>query len=98
MTCVFAGILFGKGVYFAKNFSYSATDGFSRPDIYGVKRVFQCGVLHGYYTLGRKDLIEPPLRQGRDVRYDSVVDNIQSPNICVIFKDEQSCPQYLILF
>jgi Poly(ADP-ribose) polymerase catalytic domain len=90
--------LFGQGVYFARDFAYSARPTYSPPDPRtGHKYVFQSMVLTGQFTVGTPDMIEPPIRAG-NVRYDSVTNNINDPQIFVVFKDTYSYPEYLVTF
>jgi len=41
---------------------------------------------------------EPPQRQDAKFRYDSVTNDVQKPEIFVVFKDTQSYPEYLVAF
>ncbi|XP_027318118.3 protein mono-ADP-ribosyltransferase PARP14 isoform X2 [Anas platyrhynchos] len=90
----------GKGTYFAVDASYSAQDTYSRPDTNGKKYMYQARVLTGEYCLGSGGLIIPPPKSTADPTnlYDSVVDNINSPKMFVIFNDIQAYPEYLITF
>ena len=96
----YAATRFGRGVYFAVNANYSASDGYSKPDANGNKHMFVACVLTGKYTKGAEDLKTPPPINPKDPLklYDSVVDNISSPNMFVIFYDAQCYPEYLITF
>ncbi|XP_036451403.1 protein mono-ADP-ribosyltransferase PARP14-like [Colossoma macropomum] len=92
------GAMYGNGVYFAVDPSYSAR-GYSRPDQFGRKRMYLARVLVGDYTRGRAGLISPPPKSfiATDL-YDSVTDNQQNPSMFVIFHDVQAYPEYLITF
>lgn len=90
--------MYGQGVYFAVDFSYSAQRAYSPPDSKGVKYVFQCRVLTGQFDVGRSDMKEPPQRPGTKFRYDSVANDVSNPRIFVIFKDTQAYPEYLVSF
>jgi poly [ADP-ribose] polymerase 10/14/15 len=93
--------MFGNGVYFAKDFAYSAQDTYSPKDPKsGYKHVFQCRVLTGQFTVGKSGMIEPPPRDGSNirVRYDSVSDNVRNPSLWVVFRDTHAYPEYLITF
>ncbi|KAF6717731.1 Poly [ADP-ribose] polymerase 14 [Oryzias melastigma] len=89
---------YGRGVYFALNADYSAKE-FSPADPSGLKRLYVARVLTGRYALGKSSYVSPPPR-GSDPtdRFDSVVDNLQSPTKFVIFHDDQAYPEYLITF
>jgi len=89
----------GKGVYFARDFLYSAHVTFSVPTKSGTKYVFQCRVLTGHYALGNPNLIEPPVRVKSTLQlYDSVVNDVAEPTIFVVFQDGTAYPEYLITF
>ncbi|KAL3863200.1 hypothetical protein ACJMK2_004966 [Sinanodonta woodiana] len=91
--------LYGDGVYFAKESYYSARDLYSPPDAAGNKKVYLSKVLTGKYAVGTKGMrVPPPLVPGRPELHDSVVDDIKTPFIFVIFHDTQAYPEYLITF
>jgi len=90
--------MYGQGVYFAVDFSYSAQRAYSPPDPNGVKYVFQCRVLTGQFVAGSSDMKEPPLVPGYKFRYDTVTNDAKNPKIFVTFKDWQSYPEYLVCF
>ena len=93
--------LYGDGVYFAVNASYSAGTTYSPPDSNGNRHIFVACVLAGEYTLGGSGIKTPPPKDANvsvvDI-YDSVVDNESTPNMFVIFQDAQCYPEYLITF
>ena len=57
-------------------------------------------VLVGEYCVGDPSMIVPPPKYPwkPEILYDSVVDNRSSPNIFVVFFDNQCYPEYLITF
>ena len=87
-------------MYFATNASYSASDRYTKPEEDGLKHMYLCKVLTGEYTIGKPDLLQPPLKdQNRTgVRYDCVVNNTINTKVWVIFSDTQAYPEYLIYF
>ncbi|XP_041355403.1 protein mono-ADP-ribosyltransferase PARP15-like [Gigantopelta aegis] len=91
---------YGNGTYFATNSSYSADDTYSPPDSEGYKYVYQALVLTGDFTEGRFGIRVPPQKpySSSHIRFDSVVDRKQNPNMFVIFSDTQAYPEYLITF
>ena len=92
-------VVYGRGVYFAKNFCYSAHNQYSPPDANGYKHIYQCKVLTGEYAVGNTAMIVPPANPGNAAKkYDSTVDNPTAPTIFVIFYDTQAFPEYLIYF
>lgn len=92
--------LYGKGVYFAKDANYSARPQYSQPGPTSLRHMYLARVLVGEYTVGKKDIIVPPSKTQNDLTdtYDSVVDQMPSPEIFVVFHDLQCYPEYLITF
>ena len=93
-----AATVYGKGTYFARHASYSARDTYSPRDNNYNKYMFVVRVLTGEYACGGHDDVQPPPRTSEKDLYDSSVDNIQDPQIFVIFHDAQAYPEYLITF
>ncbi|KAL0970100.1 hypothetical protein UPYG_G00237140 [Umbra pygmaea] len=91
---------YGVGVYFAVNAQYSANPTFSPPDGAGNQRMYLARVLTGRYTRGDPSMRVTPPRSTTDPTdlYDSLVDNVQTPTMFVIFHDAQAYPEYLITF
>lgn len=91
---------YGVGVYFAVNASYSAHPRYSPPDGSGHRRMYVARVLTGRYTRGDPSMKFTPCRSPTDSAdcYDSLVDNLQTPSMFVIFHDDQAYPEYLITF
>ena len=102
MICfIIIAVVYGNGVYFAVNPAYSAQSTYARPDPNGNKRMYICKVLVGEFTQGKTDMKVPPQKAGAagsHILYDSVVDNLATPGIFVIFHDTQAYPEYLIVF
>ncbi len=95
----FLAAVYGDGVYFAANSSYSVADTYSIPNDSGQKFVFQARVLTGRYTKGFRGMRVPPhFDEENHILYDSVVDNVDRPQLFVIFHDAQAYPEYLIAF
>ena len=98
-VCCLAGALYGDGVYFARDASYSLN--YCRTDNAGLSIMYVAKVLVGNFTVGAKGMKMPPSRNNPSnpqLLYDSVVDNINNPSIYVIFADHQCYPEYLITF
>jgi len=98
---LFTATAFGDGVYFAVNANYSAQSTYSPTDSNGNKYIFLARVLTGEFTLGKTGLKTPPPKDASKSAvdlYDSVVNNISSPIMFVIFYDAQCYPEYLITF
>jgi len=85
------GTLYGNGTYFACNSKYSA-EGYSKPNSSGECKMFLATVLVGRYSQGSAGLSVPP--EG----FHSLVDNVSSPTIFVVFERKQAYPEYLICF
>lgn len=99
MFCLTATV-YGRGVYFARDASYSARNTYSPRDVNNNnKYIFVARVLTGQYALGKSDDVQPPPKHsdGKDL-YDSNVDDVTNPHIFVIFHDTQAYPEYLITF
>ncbi|XP_077979721.1 protein mono-ADP-ribosyltransferase PARP14-like [Glandiceps talaboti] len=92
--------VYGRGSYFAVNASYSATNTYSPPDKVGKKYVYRAKVLTGDFATGTRDMLVPPPKDPRKptVTYDSVTNDVNDPEIFVVFNDAVACPEYLIVF
>ncbi|XP_068735052.1 protein mono-ADP-ribosyltransferase PARP14-like [Montipora capricornis] len=91
------GVALGRGVYFARDASYSA--GFARGGT-GSRCMYLARVLVGQYCVGNSAMIVPPPKNPSrpEILYESVVDNTGSPSVFVVFYDSQCYPEYLITF
>lgn len=95
-----AATMYGNGVYFAEDASYSAQSKYSPADASGQRYMYLSRVLVGEFTLGKQGLLTPPAKNPNDLTdtYDSVVNKIPNPKIFVVFYDWQCYPEYLITF
>ncbi|KAJ8321016.1 hypothetical protein KUTeg_002603 [Tegillarca granosa] len=97
-------VVHGNGVYFAANAAYSCRTTYSPPDpSTGQRHIYQCKVLTGEFAQGQQGMRVPPNKPSTSgaashILYDSVVDNVNSPGIFVIFNDTQAYPEYHIIF
>ena len=92
-------MVYGKGVYFARDASYS--DGYAIPNAHGYRRMYFTRVLCGEYTAGNNRMIIPPPKNpqlDQNVPFDSTVDNTRNPSIFVVYNDSQNYPAYLITY
>ncbi|XP_041369514.1 protein mono-ADP-ribosyltransferase PARP15-like [Gigantopelta aegis] len=90
---------FGDGVYFAVSANYSARDTYSRPDPQGHKYMYYASVLTGDFAKGQQGMRVPPVKStNKSQLHDSVVNDVNNPQIFVIFNDTQAYPDYLIKF
>jgi len=87
----------GKGVYFARDASYSMSAEYAKPDARGVQCIFLVRVVVGEYCKGVQNALTPPARHG-NVLYDTTVDSIADPSIYVTYHDAQAYPEYLVKF
>ncbi|XP_041092740.1 protein mono-ADP-ribosyltransferase PARP14-like isoform X2 [Polyodon spathula] len=64
------------------------------------KCMFLARVLTGKYTIGKKRITAPPAMDPKkpEELYDSVVDNIRSPSLFMVFSEDCTYPDYLITF
>eukprot|EP00339_Tiarina_fusa_P025891 CAMPEP_0117013264 /NCGR_PEP_ID=MMETSP0472-20121206/10982_1 /TAXON_ID=693140 ORGANISM="Tiarina fusus, Strain LIS" /NCGR_SAMPLE_ID=MMETSP0472 /ASSEMBLY_ACC=CAM_ASM_000603 /LENGTH=1244 /DNA_ID=CAMNT_0004716535 /DNA_START=123 /DNA_END=3857 /DNA_ORIENTATION=+ len=98
----FAGlnaVAYGRGVYFARDASYSSHPRYSAPDEKGVQHMFMCRVLIGDWSKGSHDQITPEAKPYNAFElFDSTVDNVSNPSIFVVYHDSQAYPEYLVSF
>lgn len=97
--CGHNATVLGKGVYFAAQAGYSQRPTYSPPNKAGIRHVIFARVLCGDFTRGSASLLAPPPRKsGALALFDTVVDNIASPQVYVAFQDAQAFPEYVIAF
>jgi hypothetical protein len=89
--------VYGKGVYFARDASYSSSTTYSRPNVQGVQHMFLCRIVIGEYCRGVQNALAPPARNG-PILFDSTVDDLRAPSIFVTYHDAQAYPDYLVRF
>ena len=90
---------YGKGVYFARDASYS--HGYSAPDANSQRYMYYAQVLTGEYTVGNTSMLAPPAKNPQVdayVLFDSTVNNVSTPTIFVVYQDTQCYPAYLITY
>ena len=88
---------YGKGVYFARDASYSSSPQYSVPNALGMQHMFLCRVVVGEYCKGVKDALTPAVRDG-SLLFDTTVDKMANPSIYVTYNDAQAYPEYLVRF
>jgi poly [ADP-ribose] polymerase 10/14/15 len=91
---------YGKGVYFARDSSYSANPRYSEPDgSSGVQRMYLARVAVGAFVHGASGMVDAPKRNASThAVFDSVVDRVPDPTIFVVFRDYAAYPEYVIHF
>uniref|UniRef100_A0A7R9ZIB8 Poly [ADP-ribose] polymerase n=1 Tax=Craspedostauros australis TaxID=1486917 RepID=A0A7R9ZIB8_9STRA len=98
----FAGrnaVAYGKGVYFARDSSYSVDSTYSVPDANGLQHVFMCRVAVGDWCGGTYGQLTPNSKpHNRLELFDSTVDNADNPSVFVVYHDAQAYPEYLVKF
>ena len=81
------GTNYGRGVYFARDASYSA--GFCK-NLNGVRKICVCDVLVGDSSQGFQGQAVPANRPNNSLdTCDSTVDNLENPSIFVCYHDDQ---------
>lgn len=90
-------MMYGKGVYFASNSQYSV--GYAKRDDNdnGYQYMFLCRVILGESCIGRSGYTAPPRKPNSSIRYESMVDQLEYPEIFVISKDNQGT-KYLYIY
>ncbi|NWX50827.1 PAR12 polymerase, partial [Steatornis caripensis] len=92
--CGSNGTNYGKGIYFARDASYS--HGYCDPAV-KTNVMFVARVLVGDYVKGNAAYVRPPTKSVDGLRfYDSCVDNELNPSIFVVFEKYQIYPEYII--
>ncbi|NXH63334.1 PARP9 polymerase, partial [Rhabdornis inornatus] len=87
---------YGAGIYFTKN-PRNLTKGKATWEMDSKMYVFEADVVTGSYTTGHPSCIMPPAMDKNDFTlYDSLVDNLSSPEIFVIFNGFAALPRYLL--
>ncbi len=97
-VCKISGTVYGKGVYFARDASYSVKD-YCPVDDNGYSYLYYCMVLTGEYVKGSTDMIVPPVKgdpQNSVIHYDSTVDEEEDPSVYAVYYDHQAYPLYQI--
>lgn len=98
----FAGknaVVYGKGVYFARDASYSAHQKYSRADNSGTKYIFLSRVVVGDWSKGTNGQLTPDPKPHNSLElFDSTVDNVRNPSVFVVYHDSQAYPEYLVSF
>jgi poly [ADP-ribose] polymerase 10/14/15 len=92
---------YGKGTYFARDMSYSASDRYSPPNANGEKFAFLARVLVGEPCVGSSEMTMPsPKPDGSGLLHDSMVNRLQDPSIFVLSSgsDEHAYPEFMVRF
>jgi hypothetical protein len=91
--------IYGKGVYFARDTSYSVYPTYAVPDKDGSQYVMACRVVVGEYCQGHVDAVTPDIRDtATQALYDTTVglltgDTMSNPSIYVTYHDAQAYPE-----
>eukprot|EP00980_Cylindrotheca_fusiformis_P028940 scaffold22680_cov107-Cylindrotheca_fusiformis.AAC.9 len=85
---------YGKGVYFARDSSYSAYPIYAVPDSKGYQYIMACRVVVGEFCRGVSNALTPDVRNHKThTLYDSTVDSMGNPSIYVTYHDAQAYPE-----
>ena len=90
--------MWGKGVYFAENASYSINYSFSENNC---RYMLYCKVFVGEYIEmpPKQSLKEPPYRdEARRIMYDSVKGNTGGSDVYILYENNRNYPFYLVEF
>ena len=88
------GTVFGKGAYFARDAKYSSC--YTESNC-----LFVVKVLVGDYTVGRRQYTRPPEKDPSNPNqnfFDSCVNDVKDPSIFVVFENDHTYPEYLIVY
>ena len=91
--------VYGKGVYFARDASYSAYPTYAVPDKNKHQYIMACRVIVGEYCPGVTNAVTPDIRDQATLQlYDSTVgmlgnDTMSNPSIYVTYHDAQAYPE-----
>ena len=90
---------YGKGVYFARDASYSTYPLYSPPDAQGWQTIFAVRCVVGEWSKGVRDAPTPAERDpAKNLLYDTTVDDMKKPSIFVTYHDAQAYPEYRVRF
>lgn len=93
------GDAYGRGVYFARDASYSSHTKFSEPDRQGVQRMLLCRVAVGDWCKGTHGQLTPNPKPHNNLElFDTTVDNERNPSVFVVYHDAQAYPDYVVSF
>ena len=91
--------VYGKGVYFATEASYSLSTVYAKPDPEtGDQYIMLVRVLVGEACVGRSSMDRPSQKPDSVELYDSMVDNVQKPRIVVLSagSDNRAYPEFVL--
>ena len=91
---------YGRGTYFARDMSYSASDRYSPPVLPGGEKfAFLARVLVGEPCLGRNGMAKPDTKPDGTL-HDSMVNDLNDPSIFVLSSgsDDHAYPEFMVKF
>lgn len=90
--------MWGRGIYFAENASYSFNYSFSKN---GFKYMLFCKVFVGEFIFlnANSNLKEPPYKdQKKKILYDSVQGNTNGSDVYILYENNRNYPYFLVEF
>eukprot|EP01084_Bolivina_argentea_P296032 509790_1 len=87
---------YGNGVYFAKHALFSKR--YAKTDSNGLRQMILARVLLGESCEGEESYNVPPLKFNSSVPFESMVNDLNNPEIFVISKDHQVYPEFVVTF
>uniref|UniRef100_A0A8C8SQJ8 Poly(ADP-ribose) polymerase family member 9 n=1 Tax=Pelusios castaneus TaxID=367368 RepID=A0A8C8SQJ8_9SAUR len=88
---------YGAGIYFTRNPGNLQENTKEKCDMDHLICVFEAEVVTGLYVEGKQSYIVPPAADANGLTvYDSVVDDVHSPEIFVVFNSNQAVPHYVV--
>ena len=91
----------GAGCYFSTTAGCASQDKYCSPNSDGERVIIAARVVTGRFCVGRRFLKSPPTikdENGEVVKYNSVTDDMENPQMYCVFDDAAAYPDYIIKF
>ena len=96
-----AGKKLGAGCYFSTTAGFASQEKYCPTNSNGERVMILVRVITGRFCLGKKSFKSPPTTKdesGCIVKYNSVTDNMENPQMFCVFEDAAAYPDYVIKF